>query len=54
MQHRGVIGLKPSNFQLINNPKITKNIFQVNKDYDFSNEVLLEIDKNIKVAKMVD
>lgn len=47
MQHRGVIGLKPSSFQLINKPRVTKNIFQVNKDYDFSGEILLEIDKNI-------
>ncbi len=43
--------MKPSSFQLINKPRVTKNIFQVNSEYDFSNEVLLEIDKNIKVAK---
>ena len=46
--------MKPSSFQLINKPRVTKNIFQVNKDYDFSGEVLLEIDKNIKVTKMSD
>ena len=51
MQHKGVIELKPSNFQLINKPRITKSIFQVNKDYNFSTEVLLEIDKNTKVSE---
>lgn len=46
------MGLKPSSFQLINKPRVTKNVFQVNKDYDFSNEVSLEIDKSIQIAKM--
>ena len=31
MQHKGVIRLKPSSFQLINKPRVTKNMFQVNK-----------------------
>lgn len=46
--------MKPSSFQLINKPRVIKKIFQVNKDYDFSGEVLLEIDKNVKVTKMSD
>lgn len=52
MQHKGVVRLKPSSFQLINKPRVTKNMFQVNKDYDFTGEVLLEIDKNIKVTEV--
>ncbi len=27
-------------------------MFQVNKDYDFTGEVLLEIDKNVKVTEV--
>ncbi len=46
--------LKPSKFQLINKPRVTKSIFQVNKDYNFSTDVLLEIDKNIKISEMFD
>lgn len=52
MQHKGGIRLKPSGLQLINKPRITKNMFQVNKDYDFTGEVLLEIDKNVKVTEV--
>ncbi len=52
MQHKGVIRLKTSSFQLINKPRVTKNMFQVNKDYDFTGEVLLEIDKNVKVTEV--
>ena len=54
MQHKGVINLKPSSFQLINKPRITKNIFQVNKDLDFPGEVSLEIDNNIKIIRASD
>ncbi len=51
MQHKGVIDLTPSSFQLIDKPKVTKNIFQVNKEFDFPGEVSLEIDNNIKIVK---
>ncbi len=54
MQHKGVIDLKPSSFQLIDKPRVTRNIFEVNKEFDFSGEVSLEIDNNIRVIKMSD
>jgi preprotein translocase subunit SecB len=41
--------LKPSNFQLIGKPRITKNVFTLNKEYDFEEEVSLEIDSDIKI-----
>lgn len=44
--------MKPSSFQLIDKPRVTRNIFQVSKDYNFQSEVSLEIDNNIKVIKM--
>lgn len=43
--------LKPSNFQLIGKPRVTKKNFQLNKEFDFPEEVSLEIDNNIKVVK---
>jgi len=54
MQHKGVIGLKLSSFQLIDKPRVTKNIFQVNKEFDFQGEISLEIDNNIKTVKIAD
>lgn len=54
MQRKGVTGLKPSSFQLIDRPRVNKNIFQVNKDFNFSGELSLEIDNNIKVVKTSD
>lgn len=44
--------MKPSAFQLIDKPRVTKHVFQVNKEYDFSDEISLEIDKNIHISKM--
>ena len=44
--------MKPSTFQLTDKPRVTKHVFQVNKEYDFSNEISLEIDKNIRISKI--
>lgn len=44
--------MQPSSFQLINKPRVTKNIFQANKNFDFPGEISLEIDNNVKVIKM--
>lgn len=41
--------MKPSNFQLMEKPSVTKNIFMINKDFDFQGEVSLEIDSDIRV-----
>lgn len=51
MRHKGVIKLKPSSFQLINKPRVIKNIFQFNTNYNLSNEILLEIDKDIEIKE---
>lgn len=54
MQHKGEIELKTSNFQLINKPKVTKCFFEVNKEFDFTGEVPLEIDNNVKIGRNPD
>ena len=54
MQHKGEIGLKPSNFQLMGKPRVTKNIFWLNKDFDFVGEISLEIDNEINIIKSSD
>lgn len=41
--------MKPSNFQLMGKPRITKNVFTLNKRFDFQGEVSLEIDSDIKI-----
>jgi len=46
--------LKPSIFQLVDKPRVTKNIFQLNKEFNFPGELSLEIDNNIKVIKMFE
>lgn len=46
--------MRPSNFQLIDKPGITKSIFLVNKEFNFSGEVSLEIDNNINIIKISD
>lgn len=46
--------LKPSNFQLLGKPTVTKNIFMLNKKFDFQGEVSLEIDNNIKMQDSTD
>ena len=46
--------MKPSNFQLINKPRVIKNIFMINKDFDFNGEVSLKIDNDIKIVKTSD
>lgn len=46
--------MKPSNFQLIDKPRITKSIFLVNKEFNFSGEVSLEIDNDINITKTSD
>lgn len=51
MQHKGEGNLKPSNFQLIDKPRVSKSIFQLNKDFDFTGEVSLEISKDINIIK---
>lgn len=54
MLHKGEIDLKPSNFQLIDKPRVSKSIFQLNKDFDFAGEVSLEINKDINIIKDPD
>lgn len=54
MQHKGEIVLKASNFQLLNKPRITKNIFEANKEFDFSGEISLEIDNSINIVKILE
>ena len=44
--------MKPSSFQLIDKPRVTKNIFEVNKSFNFPGEISLEIDSDIKVVKV--
>lgn len=46
--------MKPSIFQLVDKPRVTKNIFQLNKEFNFPGELSLEIDNNIKVIKMFE
>lgn len=46
--------MKPSNFQLINKPVVTKCLFEVNKQFDFKGELSLEIDNNVQIAKAKD
>lgn len=46
--------MKPSNFQLMSKPRVTKNIFIMNKEFDFSGEVVLKIDDDIKILKVND
>ena len=43
--------MKLSNFQLIEKPSITKNIFIINKDFNFNDEISLEIDSDIKIIR---
>lgn len=52
MQLKGVKDLEPSNFQLMNKPRVTKSIFSINKDFDLNSEVSLEIGNEIKVMKL--
>lgn len=49
-----MIVVKPSNFQLMSKPRVTKNIFIMNKEFDFSGEVVLKIDDDIKILKVND
>lgn len=42
--------MKPSNFQLVRNPRVNKNIFILNKDFDFQGEVSLELKTDIEVS----
>lgn len=44
--------MKPSSFQLVDKPRVTRNIFQVNKNFNFPGEISLEIDNNVKVIQM--
>lgn len=46
--------MKPSNFKLLGKPRVTKQIFQVNKDYNISGEISLEISEDIEVIKLPD
>lgn len=46
-----MIDLKSSNFQLLGKPRIIKHIFQINKEYNFIEEISLEIDSEIKIGK---
>lgn len=46
--------MKLSSFQLIDKPRITKNIFEVNKSFKFNDEVSLEIDNDISIIKVSD
>lgn len=41
--------MKVSNFQLMSNPSVTKNIFIVNKEFDFQGEVSLEINSDVEI-----
>ncbi|MBU5294774.1 protein-export chaperone SecB [Anaerosalibacter bizertensis] len=46
--------MKTSNFQLINKPRVTKCFFEANRDFDFSDEVPLEINNNVKIGRNLD
>ncbi len=46
--------MKPSNFQLIGKPRITKNVFTLNKKFNFEGEVSLEIDSDIKIEESTE
>ena len=54
MLHKGEITLKPSNFQLIDKPRITKNVFLANTEFNFNEEVSLDIDNDIRIIKVSD
>lgn len=54
MRFKGDINLKESSFYLIGKPKITKILFEINKNFVFSDEVPLKVNNNVQIMKNTD
>lgn len=54
MRFRGDIALEKSGFQLVGKPRISKMLFEINKEFVFKDEVQLEMDNNINIIKNSD
>jgi preprotein translocase subunit SecB len=51
---KGDVDLKESSFYLIGKPKITKILFETNKNFVFSDEVPLKVNNNVQIMKNTD
>ena len=54
MRIKGDIDLKESSFYLIGKPKITKILFEINKNFVFCDEVPLIVSNNVQIMKNTD
>ena len=54
MRFKGDVDLKESSFYLIGKPKITKILFETNKNFVFSDEVPLKVNNNVQIMKKCD
>ena len=54
MHIEGGVSLKESRFQLVGKPKITKILFETNKEFVFKDKVQLEMNNNIHIIKNSD
>lgn len=46
--------MKTSNFQLIGKPRLTKCLFEINKEFDLTGAIELEIENNVKIGRNHD
>jgi len=54
VRFKGDINLKESSFYLIGKPKITKILFEINKNFVFCDEVPLKVSNNVQIMKNTD
>jgi len=54
LRFRGDVSLKESSFQLVGKPRISKILFETNKDFVLKDEVQLETNSDIHIIKNSD